>query len=84
MILSNLIPPKEGTVASKTFTIDIPLAEAQDADGGWTIDTAFIRQIEQKTGRLEHVCDEEIESVIVAMFDIPINPKAVLDNHEQD
>jgi hypothetical protein len=71
-------------MATQTFSIDIPLAEARDADGGWTISTEFIRQIEQKTGRLEHVCDEEIESVIVALFDIPINPKAVLDNREQD
>lgn len=61
----------------KTFTIELPLAEGRDEESGWTIDPAFLRQIEEKTRNGEHVHEEGIEEVILALFGIPMNPKAL-------
>ena len=61
----------------RIFTIEIPLAEGEEEKGGWTIEPTFLRQIEEKTRQGEHVYEEAIEEVILALFGIPMNPKAL-------
>ena len=60
-----------------TYAIEIPMASGDDHDGGWTIDPAFLRKIEEKTRNGEHVYMEGVEEVVLAIFNIPMNQKAL-------
>ena len=56
------------------YTIDIPMAQGKDLKSGWTFDLKWLRKIEQKTLEGDHVVEEEIEEVMLAVLGIKRNP----------
>ena len=62
----------------KSFTIEIPMAQGRDEEGGWTISYHFCQEIARKTMAGDSACEEQVEEVLRALFDIPQNPKAFI------
>lgn len=60
------------------FTVQIPMANERDLSEGWTISYQFLSEIERKTRDSEHVYPEAVEDVLLGLFNIPRNPKALL------
>jgi hypothetical protein len=65
-------------------TTRIPLAVGRDYEGGWTIDPAFLREIEVKTRDTEHIYEEAIEEVLLVVFGLTRNPIATANNAEAE
>lgn len=61
----------------KSFTIEIPMAEGRDEEGGWTVSCQFCRDIAEKTQAGDAVCEEQAEEVLMALFGIPRNSKSL-------
>ena len=59
-------------------SIEIPMADRFALDAGWTVDPKFLQSISEKTQETEPVGEEGVEAVILALFGIHWNPKALL------
>ena len=60
--------------ATDPITVQIPLASEDDRQGGWTISTDYLGEIQRQTN--EEPCWEAIEEVLCIALGITPNPLA--------